>query len=133
MEAASRGARDAGGRSLGVACRVFHWRRPNEFLSEVIEAPDLFLRTRELVERSRGFVILPGKAGTLAELSFLWALHRAGCLARRPVVLLGVRWKGLLRNLAVEGMLESPQLKLSRVVETPEAAVELLGRELGAT
>jgi uncharacterized protein (TIGR00730 family) len=132
MEAASRGARDAGGRTLGVACSIFDWREPNRFLTEVIVTPDLFARTRELVRHSRGFVILEGKAGTLAELSLLWALHRAGCLDRRPVVLLGGRWNRLLRHLEAEGVLEQSQLQLSRVVETPEAAVDLLDRELGA-
>ena len=130
MEAASRGAVDAGGRTLGVACEIFDWRSPNDYLSEVLLTSDLFDRTRELVERSRGFVILEGKAGTLAELSFLWALQRAGCLGPRPVVLLGGRWKGLLRHLETEGMLEPSQLESSPVADTPEAAVALLGRVL---
>jgi uncharacterized protein (TIGR00730 family) len=130
MEAASRGAREAGGQTLGVACSIFSWRRPNPFLTEVIEAPDLFARTRELVQRARGFVVLQGKSGTLAELAFLWALHRAGCLERRPVVLLGGGWHGLLRCLEAEGVLESSQLSVTRVVESPEAAVELLNGEL---
>jgi uncharacterized protein (TIGR00730 family) len=133
MEAASRGAVEAGGRTVGVACEIFSARSPNDYLSEVVLTPDLFVRTRELVVRSRGFVILEGKAGTLAELSFLWALHRAGCLGPRPVVLLGRRWKGLLRHLEAEGMLESSQLRSSPVVDTPETAVAWLGRVLEAS
>jgi len=132
MEAASRGAAEAGGQTLGVACSIFSWRQPNPFLSEVIETPDLFARTRELVEHAHGFVVMQGKSGTLAELAFLWALHRAGCLDRRPVVLLGGGWDGLLRCLEAEGVLESPQLEVNRIVESPEAAVELLDRELEA-
>jgi uncharacterized protein (TIGR00730 family) len=132
MEAASRGAAEAGGQTLGVACTIFSWRQPNPFLSEVIETPDLFARTRELVERARGFVVMQGKSGTLAELAFLWALHRAGCLERRPVVLLGRGWNGLLRCLEAEGILEVSQLEVTRVVESPEAAVELLDGELEA-
>ena len=131
MEAASRGAREAGGATLGVTCAIFNRRRPNEHLGEVIETADLFARTRGLVEHSGGFVILPGKAGTLAELAFLWALHRAGCLTGRPVLLLGAQWKSLLNHLSDERILDSTQLETSRVVETPREAVEALKRHPG--
>jgi len=128
MEAASRGARAGGGRTLGVTCGIFNRRGPNEYLDEVIETPDLFARTRGLVERSWGFVVLPGKAGTLAELAFLWALHRAGCLSERPVLLLGAQWNGLLQHLSNQGILDRTQLEMSRVVGTPEEAVDSLKR-----
>jgi uncharacterized protein (TIGR00730 family) len=131
MEAASRGAREANGATLGVTCAIFDWRRPNEHLGEVMETADLFERTRGLVERSRGFVILPGKAGTLAELAFLWALHRAGCLTGRPVLLLGAQWKRVLSHLSDEGILGQAQLEMSRIVETPREAVESLRRDPG--
>jgi uncharacterized protein (TIGR00730 family) len=131
MEAASRGAREAGGAALGVTCAIFSARRPNEHLGEVIEAADLFARTRGLVDHSRGFVVLPGKAGTLAELAFLWALHRAGCLDGRPVLLLGAQWDRLLRHLWNEGILDSTQLEASRVVGTARDAVEALKQHPG--
>lgn len=131
MEASSRGARSADGSVLGVACSIFGARQPSSSLTEVIDTPDLFTRTRELVERSAGFVVLYGKAGTLAELSMLWALHRAGCLAGRPVILLGTRWTTLLEQLDREGMLDSPQLDLVQVVEEPEQAVAALERAMG--
>lgn len=128
MEAASRGAREAGGRTLGVPCGIFD-RTPNRYLSEVVDAPDLYDRTRELIDSAGGFVILEGKAGTLAELSMLWALHRAGCLAGRPVVLLGDRWTELLDYLDRNGILEPSQVSISRVAATPDQAVELLNRQ----
>lgn len=131
MEAASRGAAEVGGTSLGVACSIFDRRGPNAYLSEVISTPELFSRTRELVEHASGFVVLHGKAGTLAELTLLWALHRAGCLERRPVVLLGGRWGSLLAHLEREDLVDPAQLKLNQVVETPEQAVEALERALG--
>jgi len=128
MEAASRGAREAGGTTIGVTCAIFSWRRPNEYLGQVVETADLFERTRALVQRSEGFVVLPGKAGTLAELSLLWALHRAGCLGGRPVLLLGARWTTLLNHLSKEGILDPAQVEMSRIVGTPEEAVEILRR-----
>lgn len=128
MEAASRGAREAGGRTVGVTCEIFSGRAPNGFLDEQRATPDLFLRTRELVSLARSFVVLPGKSGTLAELTFLWALHRAGVLGRRPVILLGDAWRHLLRHLLQAGILEAPQFDVTRVVDSPEEALDTLQR-----
>jgi len=126
MEAASRGARDGGGRSVGVACSIFEDRETNPYLDHVIPTTDLMLRMRELIDAASGFVVLPGKAGTLAELAQLWALERAGCLDSRPVILLGRHWKTLLEALGESGMLESPQLRITRVVDRPRDVVRVL-------
>jgi uncharacterized protein (TIGR00730 family) len=130
MEAASRGAREAGGRTLGVPCAIFGDRRPNPYLDEIVTAPDLFARTRELIERAIGYVVLPGKSGTLAELALLWALDRAGCLNGRPVVLLGSGWQPLVDLLRRDEMLESSQLRNTHVTENPAEAVRVLGEAL---
>ena len=100
MEAASRGAREAGGQAVGVVCDGWseRGRTPNPYLSERVGTADLHERTRRLVERADGYIVLPGKAGTLAELTLLWALHRAGALGDRPIVLLGKPWPPLLRH-----------------------------------
>ena len=125
MEAASRGALEAGGRTFGVACEIFD-RRPNSYLTGTGSSTDLHVRQRELVDRSKGFVVLEGKAGTLSELALLWALHRAGCLERRPVVLLGGAWKDLLIFLEGNRILEAPQLQICDVAETAQAALDAL-------
>ena len=126
MEAACRGAREAGGATVGVTCSIFGDRTPNPYVGEPVETEDLHDRTRELIGRSDGFVVLPGKSGTLAEVTFLWALHRAGCLEQHPIVLLGDEWRHLLRHLVRAGILGSPQLDITRVVDTPEEAVDVL-------
>ena len=128
MEAASRGAREAAGHTIGVTCEIFSHRDPNAFIDDERPTPDLFLRTRELVEAAAAFVVLPGKSGTLAELTFLWALHRAGQLGRRPIVLIGDGWRPLLRHLVQAGILELPQFDVTRVVDTPEEALDQLAR-----
>jgi uncharacterized protein (TIGR00730 family) len=126
MEAASRGAREAGGRTLGVTCTIFSQRSPNRYLTRIVETGDLYERTRLLVERSGGYVVLPGKSGTLAELALLWAAHRAGTLDRKPVVLLGDEWRHLLRHLVKAGMLEAPQFDITRAVDSPEEAIDTI-------
>jgi uncharacterized protein (TIGR00730 family) len=131
MEAASRGARDGGGEAIGITCAIFSAREPNRWLTEVESSPDLHERTRRLVERADGFVVTGGKAGTLAELSFLWALHRAGCLGPRPVVVFNEPWGDLLDRLRQADMLEAAQIGITRRVDTPAQAVRAIRLGLG--
>ena len=123
MEGASRGAVEAGGRSVGVTCSIFAARMPNPYLTDAHETDDLIGRMAELVRRSDGFVVLEGKSGTLAELTLLWALHRAGSLGPRPVVLLGAAWRPFLHHLVKGNMIESDELAITRVADEPEEAV----------
>jgi uncharacterized protein (TIGR00730 family) len=130
MEGASRGAREAGGRTTGVLCDIFSTRSENPFLDECVATADLHERTRALIDRASGFVVLPGKAGTLAELALLWALDRAGCLKDRPVVLLGTVFRGLLAALEGNDMLDKAQLQVATIVDSPAEAVEEIRRRL---
>ncbi len=132
MEGASRGASAAGGHVVGVTCSVFTGREPNRFLTERLETADLCTRTGALVDAACGYIVLHGKSGTLAELTFVWALHRAGGLGSRPVVLLGDAWRPFLHVLVCGKMIESDQLAITRVAERPEDAVSLLDRLLVA-
>ena len=131
MEGASRGAREAGGETLGITCELFQQRPPNAYLSRRISTPDLHDRTRLIIERSRGYVVLDGKAGTLAELAFVWALHRSGCLGSRPVILLDALWNDLVEGL--RPMLEGRALEMTHLAKTPEAALEVIRRHLPQT
>ena len=96
------------------------------------DGPDLHERTRELINRASGFVVLGGKAGTLAELSQLWALDRAGCLKDRPVVLLGAVFRTLIDALKRNEMLDEAQRQLTPIVDTPAEAVAEIRRRLSA-
>jgi uncharacterized protein (TIGR00730 family) len=132
MEGASRGAAESGARALGVTCALFSAREPNPYLTERLDTVDLLERTGVLVESASGFVVLHGKSGTLAELAFLWALHRAGSLGSRRVVLLGGDWRPFLHHLVRGGMIEDAQLAITRVVDTPEEAVGEIDRSIVA-
>jgi uncharacterized protein (TIGR00730 family) len=128
MEGASRGTAENGGSAVGVTCASFLGRNPNRFLTETREAVDLVARTGSLVDAACGYIVLHGKSGTLAELTLVWALHRAGSLGPRPVVLLGDAWRPFLHHLVQAGMIESEQLAITRVVDGPEDAVMELDR-----
>jgi uncharacterized protein (TIGR00730 family) len=126
MEAASRGAREAGGATIGVtASSLFPHRSPNPFLDRIEDRPDLLDRTRTLMDLPDGFIILPGRAGTLAEAAWLWALQRAGT-NDRPRVFLGRPWSELLGELARLELLEAPLREANRWAQDPAEAVRLL-------
>lgn len=130
MEASSLGAREAGGEVLGITCLAFSRGRGNPHLSEERVAPDLFERTRSLIETCAAYIILPGKAGTLAELAFLWALQRGELLGRKPVILLGGFWDGFVPGLLERGLLEPAQAAATVHAATPEEAVRIVRDEV---
>ena len=131
MEASSRGASLAGGRAIGVTCTEFGRGSGNRWLAEDRPEENLFDRTRSLIRLSQAYIILPGKAGTLAELSFLWALQRGGILGDAPVVLLGTFWDGLVDGLQSRGLLERSQAEATSHAATPQEAVAIVHGRLG--
>lgn len=130
MEGACHGAHDAGGRTLGVTSGIFSARDPNPYLTEAVPTTDLYDRTRELIDRADGYVVLAGKAGTLAELTWVWALARAGCLPRRPVVTLGEPWDGVLELFERHDMLDPIAREMTEHARDEDQAVAILRRRL---
>ena len=130
MEGASLGAREGGGEAVGITTRIFTRGEGNPYLSRELPEQDLYLRTRALIEPSAAYIILPGKAGTLAELTFLWALQRAGLLGRKPVILVGPFWRGLVDDLLARRLLEPSQAAATAHAATPEEAVNLVRRQV---
>jgi uncharacterized protein (TIGR00730 family) len=101
MEASAAGAREAGGRAVGVTCALFTFRSgPNPHLDEVIEAPTLTARLQTLLERGSGYVVLPGGVGTLIELSLVWEHLRRGLVPPRPLVVWEEPWRAVVQSLA---------------------------------
>jgi len=129
MEASARGARERHGPTIGVTTPVLGRRGgANPFIDTAIEEIDLFDRTRRLIETASGFIVLPGRSGTLAELAMLWALKRAGRLEGKPIVLLGPIWDGLIRALRTLGLVGDDELASTRLAGDPRAAVETARR-----
>lgn len=131
MEASARGAREACGRTIGVTTKAFAFRPgANPWIDTEESTADLHERTRRLIERAAGFVILPGRSGTLSELTFLWALAKAGLLGAKPIVLLGEVWERLLPALRDLGLVDEEVLEVTTLAGSPAEAVEALGRGL---
>ncbi len=130
MEASARGARENGGKTIGVLSSEFKRLAPNPFLDETITSTDLFSRIREMYQRADGFIVLKGSMGTLAELALVWNLAKIGAQVK-PIILLGKGWQAVLRAWQEHLAVTDEEVQLLRVVARPEEAVALMTHVLG--
>ncbi len=91
MEAASRGAREKGGRVFGIVMNQFK-HEPNRYLTDKVATNHFYERLQNLITRSVGFVALRGGMGTVTEVSLVWNKLMTGVIGRRPLVLVGECW-----------------------------------------
>lgn len=129
MEAANRGAREAGGRSVGCNIRLPIEQRPNSYLDRSVTFRHFFVRKVMLVKYSLGFIALPGGFGTFDELFEAATLIQTHMIASFPIVLLGAEFWGpvasvLRRDLAAHHTVSPSELDQLELVDSPEAAVE---------
>ncbi|HEY7472795.1 MAG TPA: LOG family protein [Gemmatimonadota bacterium] len=126
MQAAAEGAREAGGRAIGVTCAEFTFRAgPNPHLSEIVEAPTLFARLERLVRDASAYVALPGGNGTLAEISVAWECLRKGLVPPKPLVAWRDPWRGVFERLTRGAYLDGGA-ELFTWVEDVEGAVDAI-------
>lgn len=97
MEAASRGAREQGGRVLGIVMNQFK-AEPNRYLTDKVATPHFYERLQRLITRSVGFIAVRGGMGTVTELSLVWNKIQTGVIEPRPLVLLGDCWPPIVRE-----------------------------------
>jgi uncharacterized protein (TIGR00725 family) len=123
MLAASKGAAEAGGETIGVTCSAFA-RTPNEYISReiVTNSPDERLDT--LIKLGRAYVVLPGGTGTLLELAMVWELKNKGFIKEdKPIILVGGFWKPLVDLIAGD---DPESSRYIRQADGPEQVVELI-------
>jgi uncharacterized protein (TIGR00730 family) len=131
MEAANRGAFEAGGCSVGCNIILPHEQRGNPYLTVAVTFYYFFVRKVMLVKYSSAFVCLPGGFGTLDELTEALTLIQTGKLKRFPVILVGSEyWKGLLdwinTTLKANGTIDPADLSWVHVTDDPHQVMEII-------
>lgn len=134
MEAANRGARDAGAVSIGLNIELPHEQKPNNHQDIQLMFRHFFARKVMFVRYSQAFVVMPGGFGTMDELFEALTLAQTGKIKHFPVALVGGQYWGGLVDWLREKMLENANIDAAdlqrlHVCETPEEVRELIGSE----
>jgi uncharacterized protein (TIGR00730 family) len=137
MEAANRGAREAGGLSVGLNIQLPHEQALNPFVDLGIEFRYFFVRKLMFVRYSDAFVCFPGGYGTLDETFEALTLIQTGKAVDHPVILSGgAYWRDLLEWMRVHmlepGRISAADLAQVEIAEGPQEIVERLAAELCA-
>ena len=131
MEAASRGAKEAGGRTLGVTAEFFR-SRANAWVDEELRVKTWQERVFELVRRGDGYVACKGGTGTLVELAVVWEMLNKGVMTGKPFVVLGEFWRPILervREVEQHASWGEASNRLFHVALTPEEAADYLAAQ----
>ncbi len=129
MEAASKGAKDAGGHTVGVTVARFEraGQRVNPYVDEVVPFERLPDRLLYLVTHCDAAVALRGGIGTLSEVALTWSLLQVGEIGPKPFVLLGEQWRDLLLTYYGDGtFVRERDMHLFQLARTPEQVLILL-------
>jgi uncharacterized protein (TIGR00730 family) len=126
MEAANRGAKEAGGLSIGCNILLPEEQKPNPYVDEVVTFEHFYVRKVMLVKYSYAFVAMPGGLGTLDETFEIATLIQTKKVQDFPLVLFGTEfWRPLLEFLATlvaEGTISREDLDRVFVTDSPEDA-----------
>jgi uncharacterized protein (TIGR00730 family) len=136
MEAANRGAAEAGGKTIGLNIRLPHEQSANPYVTRELgfEFHYFFMRKLWFAHLAQGLVVFPGGFGTLDELTEILTLAQTQKLERRiPVILYGTEyWNEIInfKALVRHGMISAEDLDLFQCVDTPQDALQALQSRL---
>ena len=131
MEAANRGAREAGGTSVGLGIELPFEAGLNPYCDLGINFRYFFARKTMFVKYAQGFVVFPGGFGTIDELFEALTLVQTGKVTTFPIILVGSQyWSGLIdwlrATMALDGKISPADLDLIHLTDDPEEVVSIL-------
>jgi len=131
MEAANKGAAEAGGQSVGMNIRLPLEQKPNPYANISIDYKYFFTRKVMFVKYAMAYVVMPGGFGTLDELFEALTLLQTKRIKPFPVVLMGSEyWKGLIdwikKTMLRNNKVSPADLELFQVIDDPEEVVKYI-------
>jgi uncharacterized protein (TIGR00730 family) len=131
MEAANKGARLAGGRSVGCNIELPFEQGSNPYIDTLVNFRYFFVRKTMFIKYSAAFVIFPGGFGTLDEMFEAVTLIQTGKISQFPVILFGRHyWAGLFRwlqtRVLTEKKISAGDIDLLHLTDDPAEAVEVI-------
>jgi uncharacterized protein (TIGR00730 family) len=133
MEAASKGASEAGAHVIGITCdQIEAWRpvHPNLWVKEERRFATLRERLFALIDSCDAAIALPGGPGTLTEISLTWNLLLTQSIAARPLILVGAGWRALIEGLydTMGSYVPVNQRRWISFAKDPDEALDVLSR-----
>jgi uncharacterized protein (TIGR00730 family) len=131
MEAANKGANEAGGVSVGLGIELPMESGLNDYVNVGVEFRYFFVRKTVFIKYSQAFVVLPGGFGTMDELFEALTLVATGKITKFPIVLVGSEyWSGLLdwlkTTMLADGKIGQDELALLRLADEPDEVVKII-------
>lgn len=130
MEAANRGAHEAGGASYGLNIILPYEQQPNPYVDKTLSFHYFFTRKVCLVKYSCAFIIMPGGLGTLDELFEAATLIQCGKIGPFPLILMGKTfWSGMRRwgqFMMKQGVFDRDEIGFGYITDSPQEAVNLI-------
>jgi uncharacterized protein (TIGR00730 family) len=135
MEAANKGAAEAGGKSVGLHIHLPNEQQANKYANVRLDFKYFFIRKVMFVKYAVAYVIMPGGFGTLDELFEALTLIQTKRIKSFPVILIDSQyWQGLIDwingTLIKEKAISESDLDIMTVVDTPEEAVRIIKRRV---
>ena len=134
MEAANRGAHEAGGKTYGLNILLPHEQHANPYVDKSVDFHYFFTRKVMLVKYSCAFVVMPGGFGTLDELFEAMTLIQCKKIGPFPLILVGSEfWQGMVQFaefMLSQGVFAEDEIGFARITDSPQEAVELIIRSL---
>lgn len=125
MEAASRGARENGGRVFGIVMNQFK-SEPNRYLTDKVASKHFYERLQNLIDRSSAFIALRGGMGTVTEISLVWNKLQTRVIDYRPLILLGDCWKPVIETFQKYLVVSPQDVSLLNFAGTVDEAIEII-------
>jgi uncharacterized protein (TIGR00730 family) len=135
MEAGNKGAKEAGGISVGLNIRLPFEQKPNDYANLPIDFKYFFVRKVMFIKYAVAYVIMPGGLGTFDELFEALTLIQTNRIRRFPLVLMGSDyWKGLMdwlqQSVLAQGYICADDLDIVTVIDDPEEAVRYINKHV---
>jgi uncharacterized protein (TIGR00730 family) len=133
MEAANKGASQAGGKSVGLHIQLPNEQKPNKYANVRLEFKYFFIRKVMFVKYAVAYIIMPGGFGTLDELFEALTLIQTNRIKSFPVILMDKKyWGGLIdwmhETLVQNKTISKSDIEIFNLVDTPEEAVKIVKR-----